>query len=397
MTETRVKALPIAERDRRWSAIRTVMAERRLDALIIRGISSKWDGGTANIRYVSQIGGNGEEAMAVFPASGDPTIFIWASSQLDWWPIAQDWVKDVRLGSPSWAETCVARLRDLGLARGRIGVVGIGGRSEAGRCLSHDIYSGIRAGLPDAQFEPASDIFERLRLCKSPDEVACIAKATELCDLAVAAMLEAAARPGAKAYEVYAEILHAAFRAGGKSPMFLMYEADPAPRHALRFPSDRPLRPGYMILQEIMPKYAGYFSQVMVPVCVGEPDPVYRRLERAAVAAYDEALKAIRPGILTKEVADRLNRPIVEAGLTWTRPQWQGIGLENVEQPMDSHFPGRIGAADDYVLEEGMILGLQPMAALPDHSKGLQVGDTVVVTKDGVRRLGRTEMRMYVV
>lgn len=373
------------------------MSARNLDALLIRGISSKWDGGTANIRYVTQIGGNGEEAIAVFPATGDPTVFIWASSQVKWWPIAQDWVHDVRLGSPSWAETSVARIKELGLARGRIGVVGIGGNSDAGRCFSHDIYRGICEGLPDAQMVPASDIMDRLRLCKSAEEVDAIGKASVLGDLAVTAMLQAAARPGVKAYEVYAEILYAAFRAGGESPMFLMYEADPEPHHALRFPSDRVLQPGYMLLQEIMPKYAGYFSQVMIPVSIGEPNGVYRRLESAAAAAYAEALKVIRPGVTTKYVADQMNRPIVEAGLTWTRPQWQGIGLENVEQPMDTNFPGRIGPAPEVILEEGMILGLQPMAALPDQSKGLQMGDTVVVTRDGVRRLGATEMRMHVV
>ena len=67
MTITRVHTLSLAERDRRWAAIRSAMAERGLGALIIRCISSKWDSGTANVRYVSQIGGNGEEAIVVFP------------------------------------------------------------------------------------------------------------------------------------------------------------------------------------------------------------------------------------------------------------------------------------------------------------------------------------------
>ena len=59
------------------------MSEQGLDCLIIRGISSKWDSGIANIRYVSQIGGNGEEAMAVFPRKGDPIILVWSPTQLD--------------------------------------------------------------------------------------------------------------------------------------------------------------------------------------------------------------------------------------------------------------------------------------------------------------------------
>jgi hypothetical protein len=37
------------------------------------------------------------------------------------------------------------------------------------------------------------------------------------------------------------------------------------------------------------------------------------------------------------------------------------------------------------------------MAALSDLSKGVQVGDTVVVTADGNRRLSSTPMQLYVV
>ena len=209
-------------------------------------------------------------------------------------------------------------------------------------------------------------------------------------------MLETA-RPGVTNYEVYGEIVGATLKAGGESPMFLLYEADPEPVHALRFPSDRTLAPGYKIIQEIAPKYAGYWSQIMVPVCIGEPDDEYRTLVEAVCQSCDEAMKAIKPGISMKKLAEAMNKPIIEAGFTWTRPQWQGLGLEQVEAPTDWYFPGAQGEPAEMPLEEGMILGLQPMAARPDHSRGTSVGDAVAVTKDGVRKLGKTKMQLYVV
>jgi Xaa-Pro aminopeptidase len=394
MTETRVIPLSLAERDRRWQAIRARMAERHLDCLIIRGISSKWDSGTANVRYVSQIGGNGEEAMAVFPIEGDPVVYVWAPSQLEWWPIAQDWVADVRQGSPTWAGKTVECIQEMGYERGRIGVVGIGGRNEAGRIMAYELYKAILDALPAVHFEAASDILEDLRIVKSAEEIEFLARSAHLCDVAVQAMLRAA-RPGVRAYEVYGEILGAVFRAGGESPMFLMYEADPEPRHALRFPSDRVLQPGYMIIQEISPKYAGYWTQVMVPVVLGEPKPLYRELADVAALAYREGLKAIKLGATTQDVADAINRPIAEAGYTWFRPQFQGLGLEQSEAPHDRHFRGALGEAEAVRLEEGMVLGLQPLVATPDRRHGLQVGDTVAVTRAGVRVLGETTMDLY--
>ncbi len=396
MAETRTRALSLAERDRRWTAIRAEMGNRGLDCLIVRGISSKWDSGTANVRYISQIGGNGEELMAVFPASGEPVVFIWAPSQLDWWGQAQDWVADVRQGSPSWAETTVACVKEMKCQRGRVGVVGIEGENEAGRCLSYDIYTAILAGLPDAHFEPASDIIENIRLIKSDEEVEYLVRATELCDVAVQAMLESA-RPGVKAHEVYGDIIGAVLRAGGESPMFLMYEADPQPRHALRFPSDKTLAPGYMILQEISPKYAGYWSQIMVPVSLGAPDPVYRQLSEVACQAYEEAIRTIRAGVTTRQLSEAINAPVKEAGFTWYRPQWQGLGLEQTEGPPDRFFRGAMVEGADIVLEANMVLGLQPMAGTSDRMKGIQVGDAVVVTEEGVRKLGKTSMQLYVI
>lgn len=395
MRETRVHELSIAERDRRWAGIRALMAKEGIDCLIIRGISSKWDSGIANVRYISQIGGNGEEALAVFPKTGDPIVLVWSPTQIEWWPKAQSWVRDVRLGAPDWGMRTVECVRQLGFETGRIGVVGIGGRTGAGKVMSYEIYKTILDSLPQATFVPASHLLEQMRLVKSAEEIVFVERSAKLCDVGIAAML-ATARPGRKAYEIYGEILGAIFKAGGESPMFLMYEADREPRHALRFPSDATLDIGYMILQEVSPKFAGYWSQAMVPVSLGPPKQVYRDLIAVSRLAYDEALKVIRPGLTLKQLADAINAPIREGGYMWTRAQWQGCGLEQIEGPNDPYTGKPMHEDRGESLVEGMVLGLQPMVATTDGRYGAHIGDTVVVTATGARRLGKTEMQLYV-
>jgi Xaa-Pro aminopeptidase len=395
MAETKIHQFSLAERDRRWTAIRAGMERDGFDCLIVRGISSKWDSGIANIRYLSQIGGNGEEAMAVVPAKGDPVVLVWSPTQLEWWPSAQDWVSDIRLGSPDWAANTVACVQELGCASGRIGVVGMGGATGAGKVMSYEIQKSIMDGLPEAEFHPGSHVFEEVRITKSPEEITFLENSAALCDVGISAML-ASAKPGVKAYEVYGEMLGSIFKAGGESPMFLMYEADKAPRHALRFPSDRVIDKGYMILQEISPKWGGYWTQAMVPVSLGKPKSVYNDLNEVTVNAYDTAVATIRPGISTRELAAAINEPIKEAGYMWLRSQWQGLGLEQIEEPNDNSSRGAGSDSADAVLREGMVLGLQPMAGTQDGKYGIQVGDTVVVTADGARRLGKTEMKLYV-
>jgi len=75
-TDTRTPRLSLAERDRRWAAVRKEMAARGLDAIVLWGWPVMWDFYTANARYLAPIGGNAEYNVLVFPADGDPTSIV---------------------------------------------------------------------------------------------------------------------------------------------------------------------------------------------------------------------------------------------------------------------------------------------------------------------------------
>ena len=81
-------ALPqisLAERDRRWSAVRDAMRERKLDALFLCGWPLMWDFKVANARFLSTIGGNAEFNLMVFPLEGEPTSFVSMPTFLEGW------------------------------------------------------------------------------------------------------------------------------------------------------------------------------------------------------------------------------------------------------------------------------------------------------------------------
>ena len=60
--------LSLAERDRRWNAVRREMDARQLDCLVLWGWPAMWDFCTANARYLCPVGGNAEFNVLVFPA-----------------------------------------------------------------------------------------------------------------------------------------------------------------------------------------------------------------------------------------------------------------------------------------------------------------------------------------
>src|SRR5262249_23084742 len=86
----------LAERDRRWAAVRKEMDARGLDCLILCGWPAMWDFNIANARYLCPIGGNAEFNVLVFPRAGEPTSFIYSPVFTDYWRGAQSWVSDVR-------------------------------------------------------------------------------------------------------------------------------------------------------------------------------------------------------------------------------------------------------------------------------------------------------------
>ena len=77
--------LSLAERDRRWAAVRQEMAARGLECLILVGWPAMWDFNIANARYLCPIGGNAEFNVLVFPATGEPTSFIYSPVFTDYW------------------------------------------------------------------------------------------------------------------------------------------------------------------------------------------------------------------------------------------------------------------------------------------------------------------------
>jgi len=66
----RIPTFSLAERDRRWARARTVLARAELDAVVAVPNSGHWDQFQADVRYLTQIGGNATEAAVIFPREG---------------------------------------------------------------------------------------------------------------------------------------------------------------------------------------------------------------------------------------------------------------------------------------------------------------------------------------
>jgi Xaa-Pro dipeptidase len=380
--------LSLAERDRRYGAVRAGMAEQGFDVLLAPANSGRWEQLQADARYLSQIGGNATETFVALPREGEPTAFV--MNRAGWWRRAHDWIADVRDCRNAWAQAVGDWIDERGYQRARFGVAGLGGLA---RCpdgiVAHGTLEGWRERFPTAAFENATDLMLDVRARKSAEEIAFLERSAQLVALGIQTMAEVA-RPGVAECEVYAAVWHTMVGNGGEGPALFFLSAGPNLAGSAFVPTTRPLAPGDVILNEIEVKYGGYAAQGNQPLFVGEPTARQRQLYDTALRAFERVLGAMGPGVTMGHLVDTYQAVVAETPFEWGHPLLHARGLgDDVPVLLGDHDVDRYRGTP---LAEGMVFVLKPHTADPETGGRMTVGDTVCVTASGARRLSTRPM-----
>ncbi|MCZ7574528.1 MAG: Xaa-Pro peptidase family protein [Ardenticatenaceae bacterium] len=415
-TQNQLPFLSLNERDRRWKLIRKDMEERGLDCLVIQGDQGLWGYNDCNVRYVTGIGDFG---YALFPLKEDPICFVWWTAPYQArrskdespltstirskvkkdaptrnpWALEKPWVRDIRQGWPRPSEAIVTAIKDLGLEKGTIGLVSTYHSWEPEGTFPYTVIKNLYSALPQAELiENATDILEKARLRKSTEEIRCIEVAGEIADRGIEAALNHI-RPGVNEVGVYAKVVEA-FLAHGSERLFMNWWASgQAPTHTQYFvPTDRIMCEGDILYNEYTPRYGGYVAHPHQPISIGKPIEEYQTMFALLKQTRDEALSKLKPGVTIAEQTEALTKPLEDAGYSYLHCPFHGLGLSGLEFP-NAEFWGKtspyVVSPPDMVFEEGMVLAYEPMISTPDRKIGFPLGDTVIVTKDGSRRLSK--------
>jgi len=393
MTSQNGEGLPftfsLAERDRRYQRVRAQMAEVGFDALIIPCNTGHNEAYQADVRYLTQVGGFATEVALFFPSQGEPTCFLRGDKQrTNWWCGMQDWVQDIRPSDCAWSEGFSSVIRERDVDSARMGVVGIGGtyRSPDGLIL-HGTLAHLQASFPQAEFLDATEMMLNLRLIKSGEEIAALQRATEIAERSVNAAADAA-RPGQRENQVYAEMVAAMVKEGGELPTMILWRAGSAPTRPDRYPPQRQLAAGDVIVNEVEAKCAGYMAQVRRPIFVGKPSAEYEQLHELAVESFHLMYNRMRPGATYGYVVKAYTDLIEDWGYRASGVPLHGVGLGE-DLPTVNLGKGLSADLSDTEMRTGQAFILGPRVTSPDGSKMLAWGDAVVITERGVKRLGK--------
>ena len=387
-----------AERERRWGRVRELMRAAGLDAIIGFPNQSHWDQFQADIRYLTHIGGHQTEVAVVFPLSGEVTAFVRGGNEVEWWSIAQDWVKDIRQTRRTWGDPVVERMKELKLDRARIGVSGLSGllRAPEGTVVAGMLEKAKQA-FPNARFENATELLQDARSVKGKEEVAWVERAAGILDKVVEAIL-AKARVGVMENEVVAEIWRTIIANGGDYPSMTHWGAGKGVPWACRIAPHRRLEAGDMINTELEAKYGGYIAQTIQAACLGKISAELKRAFDASVGIFDDLVNFMKPGVTYRQVIAHYQQRVREAGcipkgmllhgrgIGEDRPQVTGeadVGYTTAQYTMHLDIP----------LVEGNVMVLKPGAMVSDAPDSIRCGDTVVIEAKGARRLGKRKFK----
>lgn len=246
---------------------------------------------------------------------------------------------------------------ELGLASSRIGL-------EKDYVSARD-WERMAAGLPDARLRDCSDLMNRVRWIKTPAEVERIRCAADRLDEAYRQVF-ARIRPGDTERKVHADMMATCLGLGFEWAHGILNTDKNTIPYAGE--SDTVIGRGDVIRTDYVAYLSGYPGHQSRNVIVGTPTREQREEYRINLEIYRDTIDRCRAGARVGDLYDRVMRAFARHG-------WQynsllighGVGAWwHQQEPI-------LRRGSDVILEEGMVLALEP------HKDHWHVQDMILV------------------
>lgn len=387
--ESLPKSWSVDEIHRRWAAVRQKMKEANLDCLLVcqhhpgEMISERQDG-DADIEYLTGI--SLPFKWVILPVEGKVTAL--STNQIRGAreeKLAQERGIGVRVVDV-WSEGIIDAMKEANV--GRVGVTDLvdASRQPEGE-VTYTTYDRVMKAFPQAKFQPASYLIDGVAALHSPEEISVLEKTTQVGELGLQAMFETA-RPGIPQRVVWLAMFNAMVNASGERPFRVSVRADGPGNSALNRPLEEVIRAGQVLSQECSGCVLGYGSQVNHSVVVGSRAPAdWDAAAKDSLDTFEEMIAAIAPGKMVKEICAPYDKRLMARGDKPGALVIHSGGLGTLPRG------GSAGAVGQIVLQAGMVFDVKPAFRLKTGGTA-QFGDSIVVTENGARRLGKRDMKI---
>ena len=380
-----------AEMNRRWDAVRKVMRERGIEALVAYH-TEDWLGGHA--RWFTDIPThNGYGRTVVFHADDLMTIVQQGNfggiRKLDGKDAYHRGVGEFRF-TPFFSSVRYTTgyhaeiVRDIIKERGckTIGFV-------LPETMPHKLVNAITEGFQGLKVIDITEQIDRLIAIKSPEELDLLRRCADMQDKVFEKVVNEI-KPGMRDIDVTAMAYGYGWTQGSSQGIYLG-ASSPLGKPSLlmgRHFQDRVLRKGdHMTFLVEVNGPGGYFTEVGRTIVLGKASQELKDSFAQTVEAQDYSASLLKPGASCREVARQHDEFMTARGLPpELRLYSHGQGYDMVERPL-------IRADEPMEIEPGMCLAVHPGFETP--SLFVMVCDNYIVAGNSTDRIHKTERKIF--
>ncbi|MEA2640282.1 MAG: Xaa-Pro dipeptidase [Chloroflexota bacterium] len=371
----------LAERDRRWNAVRERGRAAGLDCVFVplgAGLDSC---------YLTQLRGSVQTSCIAIPTDGGAPIVVTDRG-------SNDWVPDPRHCRRDFAEPVAQALVDAVQPNARIGVVGLHGglvthvRVPDG-VVNDTAFAAAMLRLPNATFEDATDLLGFVRFVKSDEEFAALRRAVGIAEAGIEVLVQAA-RPGMEVAILYAHAFERMLAMGSHYYPLTLTIGSHAHSQSQRYvdvPRGVGLAEGSVIGAEVSAVWDWQLAEEVQPIVLGPMPESWKPVVDLQREAFETGLAHMRPGTTFGELIDAVNR-LGRSGMTVEAVLYGcGYGDDGPLVIGDAFRP----EARDLHIEAGNAFVWKPTVISADGRVRYACGGAIAVTPNGAERLGKRD------
>jgi Xaa-Pro aminopeptidase len=268
-------------------------------------------------------------------------------------------------------------VRDFGLTKGRIAVD------------DPWISETLKAAGVNATFVPAENVLRRIRLGRSPTEVALMRKvAVQNAEAALAAARSVHA--GMTFHELRANYYTEAAKRGHAGVFMVIDSVSAEPFNAT-------FQEGTGFSIDCVSQMLHYHGDFARTIFVGEPPALLKRATEASALGWDAVREKLKPGLRYNEVRQIGRDALAKAGygdfnVTFTP---HSVGLFHTDEPTREDVPFLV--KDNLKLVENMVLSVDCPVLMDGLGGTVHLEDLVLITSDGAELLNPSTDRVIMV
>jgi Xaa-Pro dipeptidase len=359
-----------SEMARRRAALEELLARAECDHLLFCGANRF---GSA-VQWLTQWPVTAEAVGVLSPGERD-ALFVQYVNHAPQARLLAD-KADVAWGAESCIHAAIAVLEKRGSRTERIGFIGP---------LTVDQHAQLTAHFPN--IANLNRAYVKLRQVKSAEELDWLRIGAHFSDLGMAALRDGL-KIGMSEREL-GDLVERAYISQGATNVihYIGTTSMSAPDLGVprQFPTTRRLQAGDVVVAEISAAFWEHPGQVLRSFALGEPTKLYRDLHAAADAAFDAIAAVLKAGATPADVIEA-SSAIEGAGFTIIDDLLHGYGGGYLP-PILGCESRPAGPVPSKPFRAGQTVVIQPNVVTRDGKAGVQTGEMVVITKNGIEKL----------